>query len=98
MKTRSAVTLAALGAGAWMLAAPGAWAQSLVNARVLAAAPVYQSVPVTQCAPAYGQTSGAGAAVGSLLRRLQSGNMAAYTVLFGVGLLLVIYFTVFYSC
>ena len=38
------------------------------------------------------------AAVGSLLRRLQSGNMAAYTVLFGVGLLLVIYFTVFYSC
>ena len=67
MKTRSAVTLAALGAGAWMLAAPGAWAQSLVNARVLAAAPVYQSVPVTQCAPAYGQTSGAGAAVGSLL-------------------------------
>ena len=38
------------------------------------------------------------AAVGSPLRRLQSGNMAAYTVLFGVGLLLVIYFTVFYSC
>ena len=38
------------------------------------------------------------AAIGSLLRRLQSGNMAAYTALFGIGLLLVIYFTVFYSC
>lgn len=38
------------------------------------------------------------AAVGSLLRRLQSGSMAAYTALFGIGLLLVIYFTVFYSC
>lgn len=38
------------------------------------------------------------AAVGSLLRRLQSGNMAAYTALFGIGLLLVIYFTVFHSC
>ena len=37
-------------------------------------------------------------AIGSLLRRLQSGNMAAYTALFGIGLLLVIYFTVFYSC
>lgn len=38
------------------------------------------------------------AAIGSLLRRLQSGYMAAYTVLFGIGLLLVIYFIVFYSC
>ena len=38
------------------------------------------------------------AAIGSLLRRLQSGNMAAYTALFGIGLLLVIYFIVFYSC
>ena len=38
------------------------------------------------------------AAIGSLLRRLQSGNMAAYTALFGIGLLLVVYFTVFYSC
>lgn len=38
------------------------------------------------------------AAVGCLLRRLQSGSMAAYTVLFGIGMLLVIYFTVFYSC
>ena len=67
MKYRSAVTWAVLGAGAWMLAAPGARAQSLVHARVLAAAPLYESVPVTQCAPGYGQTSGAGAAVGSLL-------------------------------
>ena len=33
-----------------------------------------------------------------MLRRLQSGSMAAYTALFGIGLLLVIYFTVFYSC
>ncbi len=36
------------------------------------------------------------AGVGYLLRRLQSGSMAAYTILFGIGLLLVIYFTVFY--
>ncbi len=36
------------------------------------------------------------AGVGYLLRKLQSGSMAAYTILFGIGLLLVIYFTVFY--
>ena len=38
------------------------------------------------------------AAIGSLLRRLQSGNMAAYTALFGSGLLLVSYYTVVYYC
>ncbi len=38
------------------------------------------------------------AGIGCLLRKLQSGNMAAYTVLFGIGLLLAIYFTVFYCC
>ncbi len=37
-------------------------------------------------------------AVGESPGNLQSGNMAAYTALFGIGLLLVIYFTVFYSC
>lgn len=67
MKRLPAVMLGALAAGASLCAAPGAWAQSLVNARVLAVAPVYESVPVTQCAPAYGQTSGAGAFVGSVL-------------------------------
>ncbi len=36
--------------------------------------------------------------VGCLLRRIQSGNMTAYTVLFGIGMLLVIYFIVYYSC
>lgn len=65
MSRRFAVLSAALAVG--VLVAPGAWAQSLVNARVLGATPVYQAVPVTQCAPAYAQTSGAGAFIGSVL-------------------------------
>lgn len=65
MKTRSAI---ALGMGLLVLSAAGASAQTLVNARVLSATPIYESVPVTRCTPTYGNApSGAGAAVGALM-------------------------------
>ena len=35
------------------------------------------------------------ASFGNLIRRLQSGNLQGYALLFGVGILLVIYLTVF---
>ncbi|HMN20854.1 MAG TPA: glycine zipper 2TM domain-containing protein [Ottowia sp.] len=65
MNRLSAITLAL----AAVLAATGAQAQATVNARVLAATPVYENVPVQQCAPAGygGYTNGAGAAIGALL-------------------------------
>lgn len=55
------VTAAALGATA-------ASAQQMVNARVLSATPVAESVPVQGCTPgAYGPPSGAGAGVGAVV-------------------------------
>lgn len=58
-----------LAASLLALSASGAWAQGFVNARVLSATPIFESVPVTQCAPAayYGQPTGGGAAVGALV-------------------------------
>ena len=38
------------------------------------------------------------AAIGGLLRKLQSGSILAYTLLFGLGMIAVVFFTVFYSC
>lgn len=61
-------TIAALGTGLLAWSAPGAWAQTWVNARVLSSTPIVESVPVTQCAPAaYGPPAGGGAALGALL-------------------------------
>lgn len=60
-------SMTALAAGLLTLAAPGAWAQQMANARVLSATPLVESVPVTQCAPTYGQPTGGGAAVGALV-------------------------------
>lgn len=61
------ISMTALAAGLLALAAPGAWAQPMANARVVSATPMVESVPVTQCAPAYGQSTGGGAAVGALV-------------------------------
>jgi uncharacterized protein YcfJ len=61
------ISMTALAAGLLALAAPGAWAQPMANARVVSATPMVESVPVTQCAPAYGQPTGGGAAVGALV-------------------------------
>ena len=55
------IALAALGLGA-----TGAFAQSMVTARVLSAQPMWQQVPVSDCGPGHGQPSGAGAAVGAV--------------------------------
>jgi uncharacterized protein YcfJ len=65
MKKFSAVTLALAAA----LAATGTQAQSVGAARVLASTPVYENLPVQQCAPAGygGTTNGTGAAIGALL-------------------------------
>jgi NADH-quinone oxidoreductase subunit L len=38
------------------------------------------------------------AGIGSLLRKLQSGYLPLYTLIFGIGILLVIYFLVFCCC
>ena len=38
------------------------------------------------------------AGVGALLRRIQCGNLTSYGVIFAVGVLLVVYFMVYYSC
>ena len=65
-----------LGTGLLALAAPGAWAQALVNARVLSATPMVQSVPVTQCQPAaWGQPTGGGAAVGAVVGGLMGSQI-----------------------
>ena len=53
--------LAALG-----VAAVGAHAQSMVNARVLGAQPVVEQVPVQECGRYGNQPSGVGAAVGAV--------------------------------
>ncbi|MFT4195546.1 glycine zipper 2TM domain-containing protein [Ottowia sp.] len=53
--------MAVLGA-----AATAAGAQSMVTARVLSAQPVVEQVPVQDCGPYGGRTSGAGAAVGAV--------------------------------
>lgn len=65
MKKFPAVTLALAVA----LAATGTQAQSVGTARVLASTPVYENLPVQQCAPAGygGTTNGTGAAIGALL-------------------------------
>lgn len=63
------VAAAALGASA-------ASAQQMVNARVLSATPVAESVPVQGCAPgAYGPPSGAGAGVGAVVGGLIGSQM-----------------------
>ena len=68
MTILAAVTPRALGLAMLVLAAPGAFAQSMVNARVLSATPVYEAVPVGGCAPGMGAApSGVGTAVGALV-------------------------------
>jgi len=62
--------LAALG-----VAATAASAQPLVTARVLAAQPVVQQVPVADCAPYGAPPTGAGAAVGALTGGLIGSQM-----------------------
>jgi uncharacterized protein YcfJ len=48
------------------VAATAASAQQMVNARVLSSTPLWEQVPVTDCAPGYGQPSGGGAAIGAV--------------------------------
>ncbi|MCA0325552.1 MAG: glycine zipper 2TM domain-containing protein [Proteobacteria bacterium] len=62
---RSAVTTRLSVLALLSLGAAGVQAQAMVNARVLAAAPVYEAVPVNTCAPGRG-SSGGGAAIGAL--------------------------------
>lgn len=62
----SAVTRGGLLLTLGVLAAAGAAAQNLVNARVLSSPPIWQQVPVSGCAPGV-RPSGVGTAVGALV-------------------------------
>ena len=76
MKPSSAVTPTLVGLALGLLAAAAASAQPLVTARVLSAQPVWEPVPVSDCAPGYGgQPSGAGAGVGAVMGGLIGSQM-----------------------
>lgn len=76
MKPSSAGITAALTLALGPLAAGAASPQPMVTARVLSAQPVWQQVPVSDCAPgAYGAPSGAGAGVGAVMGGLIGSQM-----------------------
>ena len=75
MHPSSALTRTTLGLALAVLAAGGAAAQGVVNARVLSSTPVREPVPVSDCAPGSygGRTSGGGAGVGAVMGGLLGG-------------------------
>lgn len=77
MHPSSALTRTTLGLALAVLAAGGAAAQGVVNARVLSSTPVWEPVPVSDCAPGSygGRTSGGGAGVGAVMGGLIGSQM-----------------------
>lgn len=77
MHPSSALTRTTLGLALAVLAAGGAAAQGVVNARVLSSTPVREPVPVSDCAPGSygGRTSGGGAGVGAVMGGLIGSQM-----------------------
>lgn len=77
MHPSAVLTRTTLGLGLAVLAAGGAAAQGVVNARVLSSTPVWEPVPVSDCAPGSygGRTSGGGAGVGAVMGGLIGSQM-----------------------
>ena len=79
MNPTAAPTSRTLAVAALTLAAAGVSAQPMVTARVLSAQPIWEQVPVSDCAPGGygGRPSGAGAGVGAVMGGLIGSQMGS---------------------